>query len=167
MEKQKVLSKLQNLCSKKECCSSDIYKKALADLEGDRAAAQEILDSLIEDKFVDDLRYCSAYAREKSQLTGWGPIKISYQLMAKGMSKSLIKQALEEVDSDKADQRLDKVLEAKYRTVKGEPDEKFRLIKFALTRGYEYDDVARAVNALLEREKLKAELEQDESTEEE
>ncbi|MCQ2146241.1 MAG: RecX family transcriptional regulator [Bacteroidales bacterium] len=160
-----VLSKLQKTCSKKECCSTDMYKKALSAMEGDEKAAAEIVASLIADKYIDDLRYCSAYAREKAQISGWGPIKISFNLRAKGMDKSIISQALEEVNESEAARKLDKILEVKYRSVEGEPDEKFRLIKFALTRGYEYNEVASAVNALLKRmkeEKLRAEDEENE-----
>ena len=159
MEKEKVLYKLQAQCSKKECCTKDIYAKALADLDGNEIEAAEIVASLVKDKFIDDQRYCEAFCREKAQLTGWGPVKISYMLSAKGMSKEMIKNALLEVDEQKASSKLDKLLEAKYKTVKGEVDEKFRLIKYALTRGYEYEDVASAVDALLKREKLKEENE--------
>jgi len=153
MDKQKVLNKYQTQCSKKECCTKDVYQKVLADLEGDQAVAAEVLASLVEDKFIDDQRYCEAFCREKAHLTGWGPIKISFMLSSKGMSKEMIKNALAEVDFDKASSKLDKLLEAKYRTVKGEVDEKFRLIKYALTRGYEYEDVAKAVDSLLKRKK--------------
>jgi len=165
-EKKDVLSKLQKTCSKKECCSTDMYKKALAAMEGDEQAAAEIVASLIEDKYIDDLRYCSAYAREKAQISGWGPIKISFTLRSKGIDKNTIAKALEEVNESEALKKLDKILEVKYRSVEGEPDEKFRLIKFALTRGYEYNDVAPAVNALLKRmkeEKMLKEQEENES----
>lgn len=134
-------------------------------MEGDEKAAAEIVASLIADKYIDDLRYCSAYAREKAQISGWGPVKISFNLRAKGMDRSIISQALEDVNESEASRKLEKILEVKYRSVEGEPDEKFRLIKFALTRGYEYSDVAPAVNALLKRmkeEKLLREQQEEE-----
>ena len=41
------------------------------------------------------------------------------------------------------------VLEAKCRTLIGDPQIKFKLLKFGLTRGYEYDQLAPVVGELL------------------
>lgn len=149
MEKEKVLPYLQNLCAKREYCRSEILKKAETALEGDRQAAQEMLDSLVEDRFVDDARYAGAFARERSSLTGWGPEKIRYSLMMKGISKADISAALEEVDQDAAAAKLLKLLTAKRNALLGDPYIKFKLIKYALSRGYRYDEVAPAVERIL------------------
>ena len=52
----KVLSRLQAQCSRREYCTSDIRAKALKSMEGDAEAADSIVTSLKEDKFVDDLQ---------------------------------------------------------------------------------------------------------------
>ena len=88
-EYSKVLSRLQMQCSKREYCSRDIMQKALKAMEGDAEAAGRILEELRKDRFVDDLRYAAAFAREKSRLTGWGPVKISFALAAKGIDRDL------------------------------------------------------------------------------
>lgn len=149
MEKEKVLPYLQNLCAKREYCRSEILKKAETALEGDRQAAQEMLDSLVADRFVDDARYAAAFARERSSLTGWGPEKIRYSLMMKGISKADIAAALEEVDQDAAEAKLLKLLTAKRNALQGDPFIKFKLIKYALSRGYRYDNVGPAVESIL------------------
>ena len=149
MEKEKVLPYLQNLCAKREYCRSEILKKAETALEGDRQAAQEMLDSLVADRFVDDARYAAAFARERSSLTGWGPEKIRYSLMMKGISKADIAAALEEVDQDAAEAKLLKLLTAKRNALQGDPFIKFKLIKYALSRGYRYDDVGPTVENIL------------------
>lgn len=150
-EYSKTLSHLQNLCSKKECCSSDIFRKALSALEGDREKAAEMLDSLIRDRFVDDRRYASAFAREKSRLIGWGPAKISYTLLAKGISRNDISAALEGIDQDEADRRMRSVLETKAGLLAGDPNIKFKLLKFGLTRGYEYPALEPVVRSILDK----------------
>ena len=149
MEKEKVLPYLQNLCAKREYCRSEILKKAETALEGDRQAAQEMLDSLVADHFVDDARYAAAFARERSSLTGWGPDKIRYSLLMKGISKADIAAALEEVDPEAAGARMEKLITAKCKSLQGDPFIKFKLIKYALSRGYRYDDVAPAVDRIL------------------
>jgi regulatory protein len=149
MEKEQVLAYLQNLCVKRECCSSEILKKAEKALEGDRGAAQQMLESLVADRFVDDARYAAAFAREKSSLTGWGPNKIRYALMMKGISKADVAAALEETDPEASSAKLEKLVEAKRRSLEGDPYIKFKLIKYALSRGYEYDVVAPVVERVL------------------
>ena len=156
---RKILLRLEALCSRAEMCSSAVYDKALKAFGDERDAAEratEVLDSLIADKFVDDLRYASAFAREKSSLTGWGPIKISYALAAKKIDRATIKKALGEVDESRAADRLRALLEAKWKTLRGPDgktpeDARLKLIKFALSRGYEYDAVKDTVQDICSR----------------
>ena len=142
---KQILSKLEAQCSKREYCTADIYQKALAKLEGDREAAEEIVAALEADNFVSDLRYASAFAREKASLTGWGPAKIRFALSAKKISKEVIDEALGEIEPEKAEARLERLLEAKRKTLEGDPQIKLKLIKFALSRGYDYDTVKKLV----------------------
>ena len=148
-EYSKVLDRLQAQCSKREYCSSDIFRKALKAFDGDRELAGKILRSLQDEKFVDDRRYASAFAREKSRLSGWGPAKITYTLVGKGIPRSVVAEAFGEVDQDEAARRMRSVLEVKLKTLVGDPQIKFKLLKFGLTRGYEYDQVSPVVEELL------------------
>ena len=136
-----VKSALEALCAKREYCVSEIRRKALDRLEGDRQKADEIVAALVADKFVDDARYAAAFAREKSGLQGWGPIKIRFQLRSKGISDTDISSALGEIDTDKASARLEKLLHNKWRTLQDDPQGRLKLFKYALTRGYEYEEI--------------------------
>ena len=148
-ESSKALLKLQALCARKEYCTSEIRKKALKMTEGDGDAAEDLVSSLVADRFVDDLRYASAFARDKAHLDGWGPVKIRYQLGVKGIPSQIISEALSEIEDEKAKSRLASILEAKYRTLKDDPEVRLKLLKFALTRGYEYSDADKAVRDIL------------------
>ena len=145
MDTARCLSRLQKLCSKAEYCRADVYRKALKDLEGNAEAAGKVVDQLVKEKYVDDARYASAFAREKATLQGWGPVKIRFQLRGKGVSEADIAAALEEVEPEKADAKLEKVLAAKARTLEGDPQFRLKLLKFALSRGYEYGVVEAAI----------------------
>lgn len=138
---KKVLGRLQNQCARREYCTADIMEKAIKAMEDDREAAAEIVASLKEDGYVSDLRYASAFAREKASLTGWGPVKIRFALAAKKIDRDTIAAALEEIDSDKADEKLQRLLEQKWHTLQDDPQGKLKLLKFALSRGYNYDQV--------------------------
>lgn len=148
MDSARCLNRLQKLCSKAEYCRADVYRKVLKDLEGDAEAAGRVVEQLVEDKYVDDARYASAYAREKASLQGWGPVKIRFQLRAKGISDPVIAAALEEVEPARAADKLERLLAAKARTLQGDPQFRLKLIKFGLSRGYEYEAVEEALKKL-------------------
>ena len=124
-------------------------KKAKDALDGDSQSAKEVADALVEEKYVDDLRYASAFARDKSAIQGWGEVKIRYMLSAKGVPRDVIDMALEEIDHDKADSRLEKLLQNKLKSLKDDPQRRLKLLRFALGRGYSYDEVNSLINTLL------------------
>ncbi len=140
-EQKKVLERLEAQCSKREYCAEDVRLKAFKALDGDVAGAAEVVESLVHDKFVDDLRYAGAFAREKASLTGWGPVKIRYALRAKKIASEIIDEALSGIDEDKAADKLARLIEARRRSLEGDPQLKLKLIRFALSRGYEYDAI--------------------------
>jgi len=144
----KILNNLRRQCSRREYCTADVLKKAEKALDGDHQQAVKVLNVLVEEKFVDDRRYAAAFARDKSSIAGWGAVKIRYMLSAKGISKDIISEALEEVDVRKADDRLRKLLENKNRSLKEDPQRKIKLLRFALGRGYSYDEVSAILNVI-------------------
>lgn len=139
-EKQ-VFDALSALCARREYCVADIRRKALERLEFDAAAAEAVVASLVSDGYVDDRRYAAAFARDKSSLSGWGPVKIRSALLARGVDRAVVLEALEEIDPERAASRLEKVLEAKWRTLRDDPQGRLKLIRFALSRGYDYEPV--------------------------
>lgn len=149
MEYAACLSRLQRLCSRAEYCAADMYRKALKDLEGDSEAAARIVASLKADKYVNDARYAACFAREKSSLQGWGAIKIRFQLRSKGVSDADIAAGLAEIEPAKAEARLEKLVAEKYKLLAGDPQCKLKLLKYALSRGYSYDEVESAVNLVI------------------
>ena len=138
---KEIINRFQAQCAKREYCAGDIRRKALEKLEWNREAAEEVVASLVAEGFVDDARYASAFAREKSSLQGWGLVKIRFQLRAKGISDADISAALEEIDAEKASARLEKLLANKWHSLQDDPQGRLKLIKFALSRGYEYEEI--------------------------
>ena len=142
---------MRRLCSRREYCVSDIRKKLMVQLEGKTDEVEQVLDALVREKYIDDLRYASAYARDKASISGWGPTKIRYMLSSKGVSSETIALALEEIDSGKAQNRLDKLMENKLRTLRDDPQCRLKMLRFGLGRGYAYDEVSSVVDGLLKK----------------
>ena len=148
-KKVKVTDRLRGLCSRREYCVEDVRQKALKALEGDAATAAEVVETLVKEKYVDDLRYASAFARDKASIQGWGEVKIRYMLSAKKISRDVIDQALSEIDAERASTKLFKLLETKYKSLREDPQCRLKLLRFALGRGYSYDDASAVINQLL------------------
>ena len=148
-KKIKVTDRLRGLCSRREYCVEDVRQKALKALDGDVAAAAEVVGTLVKEKYVDDLRYASAFARDKASIQGWGEVKIRYMLSAKKISRDVIDQALGEIDAERASTKLFKLLETKYKSLREDPQCRLKLLRFALGRGYSYDDASAVINQLL------------------
>lgn len=148
-ETDKVLEKMRVLCSRREYCRSDILKKVVSALDGDRQEAEKIVDILVNEKFIDELRYASAFVRDKSALSGWGAVKIRYMLSSKGIPSDVISEALGDVDEGKARVRLEKLMENRYRSLKDDPQCRLKMLRFGLGRGYEYDEVSSVIDMLM------------------
>ncbi len=153
-KKDKVADRLRGLCSRREYCRSDIMKKALSALDGDSAAAEEVVEKLVEEKYIDDLRYASAFARDKSAIAGWGNVKIKYMLSGKGIPREVVAMALGEIDGERAVGKLLKTLEVKAKSLKGDPQIRLKLLRFALGRGYDYDEVSKLMDKVIGDESI-------------
>lgn len=146
MEQSKVLDRMRRLCSRREYCESDIRKK-LASEEG--IDAEAVIASLKADRYLSNARYAEAFARDKSSLDGWGAVKIRYALAAKGVSKEDIDAALEAIDRGAAASRLEKLVSARYRSLSEDPQCRLKLLRYALGRGYAYEEVESAVGKVM------------------
>ena len=145
----KVADRMRALCSRREYCRRDVLKKVMTALDGDSAKAEEIVQKLVQEKYVDDRRYASAFARDKSAISGWGQAKIKYMLAAKGVDRDIISEALGEIDDKRADDRLQKLMENKARSLKDDPQRRMKLLRFGVGRGYGYEEVLFVIDRIL------------------
>lgn len=151
-EQMRVLDRMRVLCSRREYCRSDIFSKALRSLDGDKDGAGEIVSSLEKDGYIDELRYASAFARDKSSISGWGEAKIRYMLASRGVPKEVVSQALGDIDGTAADERLRKLLENRYRSLREDPQCRLKMLRFGLGRGYGYEEVDDMLKKIMKSE---------------
>lgn len=153
IDKEKALSRLQNLCARSEKCTGDLRQKMILwKMESDDIAW--VIGSLTSDKFVDDTRYAAMFVRDKSKISKWGRIKITTALRAKGISTEIITEALTQIDpsADRA-QLLELITrKAKQTKAKSVYDLKNKLIRFGVSRGFEMGLVIDVVNGVVKGE---------------
>ena len=151
---RKVTDKMRRLCSRREYCRSDIRKKLMTELDGDHEAVRRVLDVLVSEKYIDDLRYASAFARDKSVIAGWGEAKIRYHLSSKGLDSDIVSRAMEQVDSSGAQRRLERLIKNKLLSLKDDPQRRLKLIRFAMGRGYGYEQIIGTMNEIEKNEAI-------------
>ncbi|MFA9390768.1 MAG: regulatory protein RecX [Prolixibacteraceae bacterium] len=143
-KEKRALSKCMAICSKAEKCVSEIQKK-LDVWEIESSGAQEIIDQLIKEKFIDESRFARYYTRDKYRFNHWGKIKIAFQLKMKAIPKSTIDEALGEIDEEEYQNILTKLLQDKARKTKfeSEYERNGKLVRFAQGRGFEYELISK------------------------
>ncbi len=150
---EEALAALMRLCARSEKSSGDAMR--LMSRWGVPAAARTgVLQRLIEQRFIDDRRYAESFVREKCRLSGWGAHKIRTTLRTKGIAAELIDEVLSALDPAESRERLVAQLDKKLRTVraKNSYDLKTKLIRYALSLGYDYDAVLDEVNRRIRTE---------------
>jgi SOS response regulatory protein OraA/RecX len=79
-------------------------------------------------------------------ISGWGGTKIRYVLSGKGIPRETISLALAEIDEARAGQRLERLMAAKAKSLKDDPQARLKLLRFGLGRGYQYDEVVDVID---------------------
>ncbi len=143
------LTRAAALCARSEQSSSDIIAK-LTQWGLHEDDAQQVLQQLVNQGFIDNIRYAQAFVKDRFSLNGWGRLKIAHQLRLKGIASDVIDEALTSIDEERYESRLTELLRAKWRTVKGrEPRAAWAaMMRFAVSRGFETALAARCVKTV-------------------
>lgn len=133
-----VLDKMAKYCAYQERCVKEVRDK-LKTYEISQQGRDEILEYLLDNRFVNDERFAKSFVRGKINQSGWGLNKIRFHLMQKGIAKDIIDEALEQTDEETYRQRLIDILKTKSKTVKAETDfeKKRKLAAYAMQKGFE------------------------------
>ncbi len=137
---KEALVKAQNLCARQEKCRADIRKK-LYDWNIQPDDIENIIDRLIADNFIDEIRYAEYFVRDKFRFNKWGRIKIEFTLKQKQIPSEIIRKALLEINETEYRNSLKSELIKKHKSIKDtEPYKiKEKLLRFAQSRGYELE----------------------------
>lgn len=150
-EYRSALSSMQHICSRRECCKADI-KRYLQKRNLTMQQQDSLINKLIEERFLDEMRYATAFVKDKSRFNGWGEVKISWALKSKGVPEQIISKALNELSLEEQKDRVKILLEKKLPSYLKSGDSstiKARLIRFALSRGYRSEIIYPVVNEIL------------------
>jgi regulatory protein len=144
---KEALHRAAALCSRQEQCSGHIREK-LREWHVADADAEEIIEYLRKEKFLDDQRFAIHFVKDKFKLNHWGKIKISYTLRQKGISSDTIGKAIEQIDEEAYFQVCSDLILNKSASLieKNSFTKKAKLFRFASGRGFESDLIHRILN---------------------
>ena len=151
LSEEQALNRLAALCSQAEYCQGDMMKKmeqwGLAD-----DACSRIIDYLVDNRYVDDSRYCRCFVEDKIKYNGWGRRKIEQALYAKRVDRSVYGPVLDDVADEQYVEVLRPLLAQKWRgiTARNDYERSMKLIRFAMGRGYSYDIIKQSIDHLTE-----------------
>ncbi len=142
MTEEQVLNKLTTLCARGEHCQQEMLDK-MRKWEIEEGVQARVMEYLLKEKFIDEERYTRLFVEEKIKFNKWGRKKLEQALYMKRIPRSIYAPILDEVDEDNYEEILRPLLEAKRKSVTGKSEYEIRgkLIRFALSRGFDMDTI--------------------------
>lgn len=141
MDKARLIQKMERYCAYQERCHSDVQNK-LKNLKVNWGIAQEVILHLMQENFLNEQRFATAYAEGKLRIKHWGKVKIKNGLIQKFVSKECIKVALSSIDADEYQKVFNTRLEIARKRYANEKDSYTRLQKikrYMYSKGYEME----------------------------
>jgi regulatory protein len=132
------LKKAMDLCAHHELCCSEVRNKlqawGVSDIDRDR-----IIDTLILENFINEVRFSRAFVKDKFNYNKWGRIKIASHLRAKNIPGDIIKTSLEIIDNELYIKMLKDLITIHRRSVKARSgyELKAKLLRYGLAKGFE------------------------------
>ena len=134
-------SKAEAYCATAEHCPSELTTK-LQQWGANPDDIEDIIAHLKAQRYINEERYCRAFAHDKVLYQGWGRVKIRAALYAKHLPANDIQIALDSLDETEYFDTLKRVMATKKRAIKSnDPMAREKLIRFCLQRGFTYDEI--------------------------
>lgn len=132
-------SRLADRCSTTELCTHEAIEK-LRQWGIGGEPGHSIVQRLVDERFIDDERFARAFVRDRLYNSRWGLVKIRQAMRLKRLDSELINEAINsETDNERYFANLAAALRSKGRNMASplSRDDRMRLARFALSRGYE------------------------------
>jgi regulatory protein len=150
LTKEQALQKARHYCGYQERCHQEVKEK-LYSLGLRKREVEESLARLIEEDYLNEERFARHFAGGKFRMKQWGRVKIAHELKQKQVSPYCIKQGMKEIEEADYDKTLQKLADAKWKTLKSEKNLFIKLRKtqdYLLQKGYEVELVREMIERI-------------------
>lgn len=120
----------------------------LKNKEEDTIIIEEVIDKLIDYKYLDDDRFTKAFIKDKLNFTNWGDYKIKNELKRLGVNEEIIYNNMTSIDDNIYYERINKIIDKDISTNKkyGGIKLKNKIYNHLLTLGYSKEKVISIIN---------------------
>lgn len=141
---------MEAMCARSEHSSGEAFDK-LYQWGIPNSESERIVNTLIANRFIDDVRFTEAFVNEKIEFAGWGRRKISAALFQKRVDKEIVNEALEAVDMQNYYGKLLALLKFKANNMADSDtyEGRTRLFRYAASRGFESELISKAIRELI------------------
>ncbi|MBQ8502581.1 MAG: RecX family transcriptional regulator [Bacteroides sp.] len=146
MTEAEALRKVTSHCSCGERCRAEVVEK-MQRWGLPYATIDRIVEQMVQEKYIDEERYCKAFVHDKYRLEKWGKQKIAQALQLKKIPSVVYWPYLNGIDQEEYLDILNKLLLSKRKSIHAADEYELngKLIRFALSRGFEMDDIRRCI----------------------
>lgn len=148
--KEQALVRLTALCARGEHCEFEMTEK-MRRWGVDEDVQAEVMAYLVAERYVDNARYARFFINDKVKYNRWGRRKVEQALRMKRIDEETYRPLLDEMcDTEEYSELLPQLLRTKMRSIKAKNDYDMRakLIRFALSRGFQMDDILQALERI-------------------
>lgn len=120
----------------------------LKNKEEDTIIIEEVIDKMIDYKYLDDDRFTKAFIKDKLNFTNWGDYKIKNELKRLGVNEEIIYNNMTSIDDNIYYERINKIIDKDISTNKkyGGIKLKNKIYNHLLTLGYSKEKVISIIN---------------------
>ena len=143
---EEALNRMAAYCSAAEHCKAEVNEK-LQKWGLPYEVINRIIDRLVVEKFIDEERYCRAFVNDKFRFAKWGKMKIAQGLYMKKIPSDVAWRHLNEIDDEEYLSILRDLLASKRKSIHAKDDYELngKLMRFAMSRGFELKDIRRCI----------------------
>lgn len=144
---EQALYKAAALCSGSEYSTGEMLQKVrrwgVSEVD-----AQRLVDYLVDEKYIDNMRFSRAYCLDKLRYNHWGRVKIQQMLRMQGVESEAIRYGLEQIDEEEYLQVLDAAIAQKARSLTDTDayTRKAKIVRHLLSRGFEMGIIVKRVD---------------------
>lgn len=152
---EEALNRMAAYCSAAEHCKAEVNEK-LQKWGLPYEVINRIIDRLVAEKFIDEERYCRAFVNDKFRFAKWGKMKIAQGLYMKKIPSDVAWRHLNEIDEEEYLSILRDLLASKRKSIHAKDDYELngKLMRFAVSRGFELKDIRRCIEIPEEEEQF-------------
>ena len=128
---------MRSYCMYQERCIQEVKKK-LTRLQVVPKTKSKIINHLIDDDYLNEVRFTKSFIQGKLRIKKWGRIKLNYELKIRGVKKFIIDEEINKISKEDYYDYFNEFSNNKIKTLKGSKEQKKRsFINYFKYRGWE------------------------------